>query len=92
MKLYWIFGKQVLHVCGTSGKLLGKLKIAAEKVSSVTFGGRKLDKLYVTTLSRGVTVEELNKYPMSGKILEVSGLGVRGVPNRRVRFKCFSSA
>lgn len=80
---------QVLHVSGSSAKLLGKLKIPAEKVSSVTFGGPKLDKLYVTTISRGVTPEKFNEYPMSGKVLEVSGLGVAGKPNRRVRGKCF---
>ncbi|VVC39655.1 Six-bladed beta-propeller, TolB-like,SMP-30/Gluconolactonase/LRE-like region,Senescence marker [Cinara cedri] len=82
-------GGQVLHVSGTTGKLLGKLKIAAKKVSSVTFGGPKLNKLYVTTISRGVTAEKFKKYPMTGKVLEVSGLGVRGMPNRRVRNKCF---
>jgi len=80
---------QVLHVSGTSAKLLGKLKIPAEKVSSVTFGGPQLDKLYVTTISRGVTPEKFNEYPMTGKVLEVSGLGVRGTPNRRIREKCF---
>lgn len=80
---------QVLHVNGSSGKLLGKLKIAAEKVSSVTFGGPRLDKLYVTTISRGVAREKFKDYPMTGKVLEVSGLGVKGTPNRRVREKCF---
>ncbi|XP_025205532.1 regucalcin-like isoform X1 [Melanaphis sacchari] len=82
-------GAQVLHVSGTSAKLLGKLKIPAEKVSSVTFGGPRLDKLYVTTISRGVAPEKFNEYPMTGKVLEISGLGVRGTPNRRIREKCF---
>ncbi|VVC39657.1 Hypothetical protein CINCED_3A001824 [Cinara cedri] len=82
-------GAQVLHVSGSSAKLLGKLKVPAQKVSSVTFGGPQLDKLYITTLRRGVTPEEFNEYPMSGKVLEVSGLGVQGTPNRRVREKCF---
>jgi len=79
----------VLHVSGTSAKLLGKLKIPAEKVSSVTFGGPQLDKLYVTTISRGVTAEKFNEYPMTGKVLEVSGLGVKGTKNNRIREKCF---
>lgn len=74
---------------GYSGKLLGKLPIPAEKVSSVTFGGPQLDKLYVTTISRGVKPEKFNQYPLSGKVLEVTGLGVRGTPNRRIRDKCF---
>lgn len=75
---------------GTSAKLLGKLKIPAEKVSSVTFGGPNLDKLYVTTISLGVTPEKFNEYPMTGKVLEVSGLGVKGTKNNRVREKCFT--
>lgn len=74
---------------GNSAKLLGKLNIPSKIVSSVTFGGPRLDKLYVTTISLGVTPEKLNEYPMTGKVLEVSGLGVRGTPNRRVREKCF---
>lgn len=74
---------------GSSGELLGKLKIAAEKVSSVTFGGPQLDKLYVTTISAGVKAEKFNEYPMTGKVLEVTGLGVRGTLSRRVRDKCF---
>lgn len=74
---------------GSSGKLLGKLKIAAEKVSSVTFGGPQLDKLYVTTISYGVAADKYREYPLTGKVLEVSGLGVKGTPNRRVRRKCF---
>lgn len=74
---------------GTSGNLLGKLKIPAEKVSSVTFGGSQLDKLYVTTISRGVTPEKFNEYPMTGKVLEVSGLGVKGTKNNRIRENCF---
>jgi len=76
-------------VGGTSAKLLGKLNIPAKIVSSVTFGGPWLDKLYVTTISLGVTPEKFNEYPMTGKVLEVSGLGVRGTLNRRVREKCF---
>lgn len=82
---------QVLHVSGSNGQLLGKLKIAAEKVSSVTFGGPQLDKLYVTTISRGVEKEKFKKYPMTGKLLEVNGLGVKGTLSRRVRDKCFGS-
>lgn len=74
---------------GSSAKLLGKLKIPAEKVTSVTFGGAQMDKLFVTTMSRGVTQEKLNEFPMSGKVLEVSGLGVKGTQNRRIREKCF---
>lgn len=81
--------EQVLHVNGSSAKLMGKLRVPAQKVSSVTFGGPQLDKLYVTTLSRGVPAEKFNEFPMTGKVLEVSGLEVRGTPNRRVREKCF---
>jgi len=85
------FVSQVLHVSGSSAKLLGKLKIAAEKVSSVTFGGPLLDKLYVTTISRGVKPEKYHEFHMTGNLLEVTRLGVRGTPNRRVGGKCFET-
>lgn len=74
---------------GSSAKLLGKLKISAEKVLSVTFGELKLDRLFVSTISRDVPAEKFNEYPMTGKVLKVSGLGVKGSLNHRVREKYF---
>ncbi|XP_050534715.1 regucalcin-like [Daktulosphaira vitifoliae] len=84
-------GAQVIHICGHTGKLLGKLALQAELVSSVTFGGPELDILYVTTISEGESEEQFKKYPKTGKVLEVTGLGVKGTLSRRVKSNCFRS-
>ena len=44
------------------------------------FGGPDLDIAFVTTMTIPGSVAET---PFDGKLLAVSGLGVRGVPERR---------
>ena len=60
-------------------ELLRKIKIPAENVTSVTFGGPLLDILYVTTSSYNLTARQREKSPHAGAVFAVKGLGVRGV-------------
>ena len=62
-----------------NGEMLRRVSIPAPNVTSCCFGGPDYSTLYVTTASFGLTEKDLAKYPMSGKILAVSNLGVRGV-------------
>lgn len=58
------------------------VQMPVEYVTSVIFGGEKLDTLYVTSLNiplRGKAPEE----PNAGGLFAVRGLGVRGVPEPR---------
>ncbi|KAL4709756.1 hypothetical protein ACJJTC_005559 [Scirpophaga incertulas] len=75
-------GSCVLHVDPKQGKLLRKLSIPAEQVTSVTFGGPNLDSLMVTTASIPIASEQK---PPSGCTFVVTGAGARGLPN--VNFK-----
>lgn len=52
------------------------------RVTSCCFGGKGLDELYVTTSAYGtdkaISSEEFEKYPLSGSLFRVIGLGVKG--------------
>lgn len=60
-----------------TGDLLAKVKVPAPNVASCAFGGKKLDKLYITTARSGLSEEELGKYPLSGSVF-VCDPGVKG--------------
>lgn len=62
-----------------TGQLLRKVKIPAENVSSVTFGGPLLDILYVTTSGHNLTAEQRKATPDAGAVFAVKGLEVRGI-------------
>ena len=49
-----------------SGAFLGKVKVPAEHVTSVAFGGENLDTLFITTVSAWLPDSVLAQYPQSG--------------------------
>ncbi len=61
-----------------TGKLLQRVSIPAIKTTSCCFGGPDYDVLYVTSASIGMSDEELAASPDSGKIFQVTNLGVKG--------------
>lgn len=61
-----------------TGKLLSKVKIPAENVTSVTFGGPLLETLYVTTSGFNLTAKQQKETPHAGAVFAVKGLHVRG--------------
>jgi len=54
------------------GKLLDKIKIPANRVSSCTFGGSDLDELYITTAQRGFA--DIGKKLDKNSVTEYDGL------------------
>jgi sugar lactone lactonase YvrE len=73
-------GGRVLKVDGSKSEtLLDTIDIPAEQVTSVAFGGKNLDELYVTTAA----VEIQNKKPVrpvDGAVYKVTGTGSKGLP------------
>lgn len=83
-------GARVLRIDPASGALLSALEIPAKQVTSVAFGGADLDELYVTTAcvflpDDPLAADDRAKYPDSGAVFRVTGLGVRGFPGRPAR-------
>lgn len=60
-----------------------EIKMPCEQVTSVAFGGPKLDILYVTTASheRG----GVKQLPPAGRLFKITGLGVKGTAMKSVK-------
>lgn len=64
-----------------TGELLGKIDIPAQNITSVAFGGSRLDVLYVTSAYSGMNEEQKKAYPLSGSLFKLNP-GVKGIdPN-----------
>lgn len=62
-----------------AGKTLQKVDIPAKQTTSVCWGGKNLDELYVTC-ARIFSDEEFQRQPLAGSVFKVTGLGVKGTP------------
>lgn len=75
-------GSCVIKIDPKKDELLQKIPIPVEQVTSVTFGGPKLDVLYVTTASMTIGSTQ---HPPAGALFKVTGLGAKGHPNLAVK-------
>lgn len=68
---------KVLKINPDTGVIELEIKLPAEQITSVAFGGPNLDILYVTSAAK-----EYRSKPTSlaGKLFAVTGLGVKGLP------------
>ncbi|MGB8214359.1 MAG: SMP-30/gluconolactonase/LRE family protein [Anaerolineales bacterium] len=62
-----------------TGQLMAEIPFPALNVSSCTFGGPHLTDLYVTTARKGMSTEELAKYPLSGGLFRLR-TNIQGMP------------
>jgi len=60
-----------------TGKMVGRVNVAAKNVTSCAFGGDNEKTLYITTAREGLKKEELEKYPLSGCLFK-SEVGISG--------------
>ena len=67
----------VFKINPATGAIDLEIKIPAEQVTSVAFGGPNLDILYVTTAAKEFKSPQP---PPAGKLFQVTGLGVKGLP------------
>lgn len=68
---------KVFKINPSTGAIELEIKIPAEQVTSVAFGGPNLDILYVTTAAKEFKSKQP---PPAGKLFQVTGLGVEGRP------------
>ncbi len=62
-----------------TGKVERVLSLPVPRATDCTFGGVKLDTLYVTTARETMSRRDLNRYPLSGSLFACKP-GVRGMP------------
>jgi sugar lactone lactonase YvrE len=61
------------------GRLDREIKLPFQNPTSCTFGGARLDTLFVTTASQRLSAEELKRQPLAGALIAINA-GVRGLP------------
>jgi sugar lactone lactonase YvrE len=64
-------GAKLSHWDPAAGRLLTEISFPAYNVSCCTFGGPDLNDLFVTTARKGMSVEQLAKYPLSGGLFRI---------------------
>ncbi|KAJ2950863.1 hypothetical protein O0L34_g5222 [Tuta absoluta] len=77
-------GSCVIKIDPSTGKLLQKVPIPAKQVTSVSFGGAKMDVLFVTTACMNIGGAQ---EPPCGATFMVSGLGAKGHPNANFKLQ-----
>ncbi|XP_074109356.1 uncharacterized protein LOC141534118 [Cotesia typhae] len=73
-------GGRVIQVDPRTGRVLRSVVMPVTDVSSVAFGGRNKDILYVTSARDQLTESQLREQPLAGSVFAVHGLGVSGSP------------
>ncbi|KAI8787070.1 regucalcin [Biomphalaria glabrata] len=65
-----------------TGKTLQSIEFPATNITSVCFGGKNLDELYVTSSSWKLPEDSKDKQPLAGSVFRVTNLTVKGrAPN-----------
>ena len=64
-------GAQITKWNPGTGQLLEQIPVPALLTSACTFGGPSMNELYVTSARRGLTQDELKKYPLSGGLFKI---------------------
>ncbi|MEJ5903006.1 SMP-30/gluconolactonase/LRE family protein [Ochrobactrum teleogrylli] len=75
--------KSKIHRFNPAGDKVLSIDMPIVCVTSVMFGGRNLDRLYVTSMKEAPVPGIKETGPLAGSLFAVDGLGVRGVPEYR---------
>ena len=76
-----IYGGGQIAAFSRDGKLERTVSMPVKLVSSLTFGGANLDRMYVTTIAHGIGGEPVEEG--AGHVYVIDGLKVRGIPEPR---------
>lgn len=73
-------GWQVTRWNPNTGLQLHRISLPAARITSCTFGGQRLNDLYITSASKGLDEDELKKQPLAGSLFVVHNCGYTGLP------------
>lgn len=71
-------GSRVCRWDPESGQKIGSIDMPVSKPTSCTFGGEKLDRLFVTSARVDLDEKQLAGEPLAGSLFVIDGLGVQG--------------
>lgn len=79
---YWcaLFGGGAIARFDPKGRLVSTIPLPVKNPTMCTFGGDRLDTLFVTSARALMSTEELAAQPLAGSVLAITGLGVCGLP------------
>ncbi|WP_295712702.1 SMP-30/gluconolactonase/LRE family protein [Mucilaginibacter sp.] len=60
-----------------SGKLIGKIKVAAPNVTACAFGGDDMKTMFITTARAGLEEDQLQRFPLSGSLFYIT-INIKG--------------
>ena len=60
-----------ISVYNLKGHKIHQIYLPAKNITNCTFGGIKNDELFISTARKGMSSEELKKYPLSGSLFRV---------------------
>ena len=72
-------GSQVIRWDPESGQALARIKVPASQTTACAFGGKDLDRLYITSARTGLDEARLEKEPHAGGLF-IADPGVSGAP------------
>ena len=72
-KNIWIchFGGACISVYNLKGKRILKLKFPAKNITNCTFGGKNMNDLYATSALKGMKMNEIKRFNLSGSLFHV---------------------
>ena len=78
---YWcalVHGAAVACI-SPAGRIIERIALPVRHPTMVTFGGPRLDQLYVTTALQMLAPDERAAWPLAGALLRIDGLGAAGI-------------
>ena len=60
--------------------MIDTIELPVENITSCTFGGNKLQTLYITSARWGMTKEQIEKNPQAGGVFAID-LDIQGIPD-----------
>jgi L-arabinonolactonase len=86
-----VIGGDVVR-CAADGTVERRIGMPVRNITSVIFGGEKLDEIYVTSMARvkhpaghDQFAKEAKPQFLAGSLFGITGLGIRGIPEPVLR-------
>ena len=72
-------GGQVTRWNPKTGKKLHHFKLPVSRITSLTFGGKDLTDLFITSASIGLSEDEIKEQPLAGSLFVIRNCGFKGM-------------
>lgn len=78
-------GGMVIRFCPDTKRIIGEVRVNAKKPTSMVFGGKNLEKLFITSARIGSDVNEIKNNPEEGSVFVVE-TNIKGMQNFHFKF------